>query len=531
MTSPHDGRGRRRAAQPPQRSAPTDRGVPQEPPQRGASGEQPAPRRSAGRRGRRSLSEPAPPPRPPRRADERAVPPGPPPVERAPRPPARRAEQRPRRRRSPNDGVPVDENPTDVLELDLDEAYDDLVDADAAGDEPDRGADDERELPRDDEPDTGRQARHGRRFLGWLAALTVLVLLAGGAYYGARELLGFGYADYDGPGETDVLLQVEEGDSTRAIATKLAELDVVASAEAFVAASEGDQRVLGIQPGYYVLKTKLPGTDAVARLVQDEARVGQLQLRAGTQLDDITQPDGSVTPGVFSLLSKASCADLNGKSTCVRPQRLREVAATTDLAELGVPPWAAGPASEADPRRRLEGLIAPGVYDVRPGWDARTLLSEVLRVSTIRMQAAGLPDGAGSTPYSPYQVLIIASLVEREAVEHDFTKVARVIYNRLDIRMHLGLDSTVNYVLDRPEVRTTGDDRAREGPYNTYRNYGLPPTPISAPSAEAIKAAREPAEGDYLYFVKCETNGLSCFSKTQAEHDRKAEDARNRGVY
>lgn len=530
MTSPYDGQGRRRAARPPQRSMPGDRGVPSEPPQRRTTGEQPAPRRSAGRRARQGAQEPGPAQQVPRRVAENAVPPGPPPMERGTRPPARRVDQRARRRRSPNDGVPVDENPTDVLDLDLDEDYDDLVDADADG--PD-DEDDERDLSLgdDDEPPSRRKASSGRRFLGWMAALTVLVLLAGGAYYGARELLGFGYADYDGPGENDVLLQVEDGDSTRAIATKLAELDVVASAEAFVAASEDDERVLGIQPGYYVLKTKLPGAEAVTRLVQDEARVGQLQLRAGTQLDDIAQPDGSVTPGVFSLLSKASCAELNGESTCVEPERLREVAAKTDLAELGAPGWAAGPASEADPRRRLEGLIAPGVYDVRPGWDARTLLSEVLRVSNIRMQAAGLPDAAGSTPYSPYQLLIIASLVEREGVEQDFTKVARVIYNRLDIRMHLGLDSTVNYVLDRPEVRTSSEDRAREGPYNTYRNYGLPPTPISAPSPEAIAAAEDPADGDYLYFVKCETNGLSCFSKTQAEHDAKAKDARDRGVY
>ncbi|PXY19213.1 ABC transporter substrate-binding protein [Prauserella muralis] len=428
--------------------------------------------------------------------------------------------------------MPPDENPTEILDL----GYDELLDEGVADDEYYED-DDDRALPeyfddeRDEPPEPKRTRKRGRRFLGWMAALTVIVLLAGGAYYGARELLGFGFEDYSGAGEKDVVLQVEDGDSTRAIANKLEQLDVVASAEAFVAASEDDQRVLSIQPGYYQVKTKISGADAVTNLVRPEARVGELQLRPGTQLDDITQPGGKVTPGVFSQLSQASCAELNGRSTCIPAEELRQTAATADLAKLGVPGWAVADAAKAEPKRRLEGIIQPGVYDVKPGWDATRLLTEVLSKSALRMQAAGLPDAAGSTEFSPYQVLVIASIIEREGVEADFGKVARVIYNRLDKGMRLEMDSTVNYVLDRPEIRTNAADRQRAGAYNTYRNTGLPPTPISAPSAEAIAAAERPAEGDWLYFVKCETNGLSCFSASYDEHRRNVEDAQRRGVF
>ncbi len=487
---------------------------------------------------------------PPRRPRHGAPEPGHPPAERPVRPPARRPDAPRRRRRSANDGVPPDENPTEVLDLgpDLfaDEEYDDLLDEEIVDDrygDPDDFGDyddedgfyDERAEPEyidDERPDRReRRPRRGKRFLGWIAALAVIVLLGVGAFYGAREVLGFGYDDYEGAGERDVLLEIEEGDSTRAIGDKLAELDVVASAKAFVAASEEDNRILSIQPGYYVMKTKSSGENAVNRLVQPDTRVGELQLRAGTQLDDITQPDGTVTDGVYSLLSKASCTDLNGESTCVPAEELRQVAGTADLAELGVPEWAAGDAAAAPEGRRLEGLIAPGVYHVRPGWDARTLLTEVLQKSALRLQAAGLPDVAGDSGYSPYEILVIASVIEREGVKTDFEKVSRVIYNRMDEGMRLEMDSTVNYVLDRPAVRTTPEDRARAGAYNTYQNTGLPPTPISAPSNEAITAATQPADGDWVFFVKCEENGLSCFSSTLEEHQRNVADAQARGVF
>lgn len=432
--------------------------------------------------------------------------------------------------------MPPDENPTEILDLGFDDEADEYEDDHESYEDYDEDYDEDRAEPQyfdgdDDEEPPRTRRRHGKRLFGWLAALLVLALLAGGAYYGARELLGFGYEDYPGPGERDVLLHVEDGDSTGAIAAKLQELDVVASSEAFVAASEDDQRVLSVQPGYYVLKTRMSGAGAVGKLVEPTSRVGQMQLRAGTQLDDVTQPDGSVTPGVFAQLSAASCADLNGKSTCVPVEELRRVAETADLAELGVPEWAIEGAERAEPRRRIEGLVAPGVYDVQPGWDAKRLLTEVLTTSATRMQAAGLPDAAGSTGYTPYEILIIASLVEREAVQQDFDKVARVIYNRLEAGQRLQFDSTVNYVLDRPEVRTNDHDRLRAGPYNTYQNTGLPPTPISAPSAEAITAAEEPADGAWMYFVKCETNGLSCFADDYSEHQQNVADARRRGVF
>ncbi|MEC3979229.1 endolytic transglycosylase MltG, partial [Amycolatopsis sp. H20-H5] len=369
-----------------------------------------------------------------------------------------------------------------------------------------------------------------KRAIGWLAAIAVIALLAGGAWYGFTAI--FGYDDFEGSGDADVLVQVEQGDSTSAIAGKLATAGVVASSKAFVKAGEDNTKVTRVQQGYYQLKTKMSGASAVEKLVDPKSRVGQLQIKPYTQLDDITQPNGGVTPGVYTLLSKASCADLNGKSTCIPVEELRKTVAGLDLAVAGVPSWAVESASKIEQKdKRLEGLIAPGVYDVKPGWTAPELVADVVKASTELIQDAGLSDKQTGPGKTPYQTLIIASIIEREAIKSDFGKISRVIYNRLAKNMKLEMDSTVNYVLDRPTLLTKPEDREKAGAYNTYRNIGLPPTPISVPSKEAIQAALQPTAGDWFFFVKCEKDGQSCFAVTNDEHEKNKQDAQARGVY
>jgi len=373
--------------------------------------------------------------------------------------------------------------------------------------------------------------RKKRRAVLWVSMIVVLGLIGVLGYYGLTQILDIGsYDDYSGKGESQVVVQVKNGQSTGDIANTLADADVVASSKAFVSAAESDDRVRAIQPGYYVVKTKSSGADAVDQIVAKEAKVGNLQIRAGTQLQDIKSGD-KVTPGIVALLAKASCAELNGKSTCVKAADLVASLKKADVAKLGVPDWAAPYASKAAPDRRLEGLIMPGVYDVKPGSSAEELWQQLVSNSTTQLQAVGMPNLAQDTGFTPYQVTIVASLIEREAIEKDFGKVSRVTYNRLAKRMQLQYDSTINYVLDRPTIRTDGADRNKAGPYNTYKNTGLPPTPISAPSPEAFKAAAAPVAGKWLYFVRCQKDGTSCFANTQAQHDQNVAIAQERDAY
>lgn len=376
---------------------------------------------------------------------------------------------------------------------------------------------------------TKRRRRH--RTLTALAGLCVLVLVAAGVLYGARQFLQIGaYSDYSGQGSGQVVVEVKAGDTTSDIADTLEHQGVVASAKAFTKSAQNNPAVAAVQPGFYLMRSKMSGQAAVALIVSPAAKVGQVEIRGGMRLDDENGPNAQ--PGILTKLAQASCAQPSGGPPCPTPDAIRAAAAQLDLAAAGVPQWAIGPASSAQPpEHRLEGLIMPGVYDVKPGQSPQDILLTVLKQSADQMQAVGLPQVANGTGFTPYQLLTLSSLVQSEGIEQDFGKIGRVIDNRLQQKIPLQLDSTINYPLDKPVLLTTDADRARPGPYNTYLNQGLPPAPISSPGMEAINAAAKPPAGTWLYFVKCETSGASCFEDTQAQHNADVRLAQQRGVF
>ncbi|MCO1578626.1 endolytic transglycosylase MltG [Crossiella sp. SN42] len=364
-----------------------------------------------------------------------------------------------------------------------------------------------------------------------IGAGVAAVVIGVGVWMGALELIGIGsYDDYEGSGESDVVVQIEAGTISKTGKT-LADAGVVASARAYTEAAESNTKLGGVQPGYYLLKAKMSGAAAGARLLEKEARVGDFEVKGGYQLYDTKLPGDKINPGILSRIAEASCAKVNGKDTCVSAEAIREVMEKADPASLGVPDWAIGGVTKADPKHRLEGLIMPGRYDVKPGATPEELLKAVLSTSATRLQAVGLPKIARDTGFSDYDVLIIASLIEREGITKDFAKVSRVLYNRLAKDMKLELDSTINYALDRPLVRTTKEDRERAGAYNTYANTNLPPTPIASAGNEAILAATKPEAGNWIFFVKCYKDGTSCFAETNAQHNQNRSEALARGAY
>jgi len=120
-----------------------------------------------------------------------------------------------------------------------------------------------------------------------------------------------------------------------------------------------------------------------------------------------------------------------------------------------------------------------------------------------------------------YNDLILASIVERESLTNEERpKIASVFTNRLRINIALESDATVNYATGKSNPRPTFEDLKVNSPYNTYKNPGLPPTPISNPRVESIEAAVEPADTDYYYFIhEQDGSGQVHFAKTLAEHN------------
>ncbi|MBV8256812.1 MAG: endolytic transglycosylase MltG [Actinobacteria bacterium] len=151
----------------------------------------------------------------------------------------------------------------------------------------------------------------------------------------------------------------------------------------------------------------------------------------------------------------------------------------------------------------LEGFLFPALYDFLPKTTNTQLVGSQLRAFLRNWRTLNL-SYARSKNLTPYDVLIIASMIEREAVvPSERPLIAAVIYNRLHQHMPLGIDATIRYGLNVPGTRAlTQSELASDNPYNTRKILGLPPTPISNPGLASLQAAANPAKVDYLYFVR-----------------------------
>src|SRR5579864_8610360 len=151
----------------------------------------------------------------------------------------------------------------------------------------------------------------------------------------------------------------------------------------------------------------------------------------------------------------------------------------------------------------LEGFLFPSTYNFDRKSTSASLVHAQLRAFEINWGNVDLAY-AQSKHLTPYDVLTIASMVEREAVVPSERKlIAAVIYNRLHAHMPLGIDATIRYGLHVPGTKPLlQSELDSDNPYNTRKFPGLPPTPIANPGLASIEAAAHPARVDYLYFVR-----------------------------
>lgn len=169
-----------------------------------------------------------------------------------------------------------------------------------------------------------------------------------------------------------------------------------------------------------------------------------------------------------------------------------------------------------------EGFLFPKTYELRRrGLDEEAVIERMLEQFRIEAEALDLVGGAERLGLTPYELVIVASMIEKEArVDDDRDLIAGVIYNRLDLGMTLGIDATLLYLDPSPDGQLTTADIETDNPYNTRIRAGLPPTPIASPGAASLRAALRPAATDFLFYVLCGEDGAHRFSKTLDEHVR-----------
>lgn len=366
----------------------------------------------------------------------------------------------------------------------------------------------------EEEPPSFDAARGPVRSLVTVLVLTVLLLGLSGLWV-VHQLNPSGE-----PGAA-VNFTVGEDDTLESIVSRLGDEGIIGNERLFswYARSRGG---LSPAPGYYSLR---PGDSA-------GSIVDVLATPPAQTFVNVTFPEG------FTVAQMA--ARLTEKLTFFAAADFTAAASDGSVTSAIAPEGASS----------MEGLLFPDTYQVS-GDDTESRV--VARLASMMERVArqeDLESGARLLGYTPYEVLIVASMIEREAkVEADRPKIAQVIYNRLAkkgaARMRLEIDATLLYGAD-PSA-SFADLKAADGPYNTYTRFGLPPTPIANPGRASIRAALAPAGNppktdeactglartakcEYLYYVVADEDGTHAFASTYEQHLVNVAEARAAGL-
>ncbi|MDX6364205.1 MAG: hypothetical protein QOC85_3215 [Streptomyces sp.] len=359
----------------------------------------------------------------------------------------------------------------------------------------------------------GRGGGKGKKRRSGCACMVVVLVFGGGiggvGYFGYQFYQNrFGTApDYAGDGTSEtVTVTIPKGSGGYAIGQVLKEADVVKSVDAFVTAQTQNPKGNNIQAGTYTLSKQMSGESAVALMLSPKSR------------SNLIIAEGTRNSKIYAAIDKR-LAVKSGTTKGV---------ANKEWSSLGLPSWANTSKDIKDP---LEGFLYPSSYPVSKGMKPKDVLKEMVDLSKEKYAELGLQSKAKELNLKdPLQVLTVASLVQAEGkYKHDFEKVARVVYNRLkptntETYGLLDFDSTVNYLRGESKLATGSVSALRQidDPYNTYKIKGLPPGPIGNPGEVAIKAALNPAKGDWYYFVSV-SEDKTLFAETNEEQNRNRE--------
>lgn len=353
---------------------------------------------------------------------------------------------------------------------------------------------------RDDAYEEFPEERRGK----WGARLGVVVavLLVVGVVGVAAVYLGYQrQVDPSGAAGEEIKVTIPPGTSTQGIGALLDEQGVITSAQIWRIFTRVEG-VGGFQAGEYTFRKNSSMHDVVATL-EDGPEL---------KFERLTVPEGLTIQQIADQVAKLEGRSKEAFLAAANSGQIRSKYQPANVTSL-------------------EGLLLPETYNVEPKDNEEAILRRMVASFDAKADALGYELAHGRLGVTPFQALIVASLVERETrIDDERAKVARVIYNRLQKRMRLQIDATVVYALGRTgeDTRVLLKDLEIDHPYNTYRIAGLPPGPIAAPGAASLEAAMNPEEGPWLYYVVTEATGRHSFATTLSEHNaniRKAEAA------
>lgn len=350
-----------------------------------------------------------------------------------------------------------------------------------------------------------RPGRSRGRTLALVAAAVVVVLVVGAGFWLRGQL------DPGSPGDP-VAFTISRGATTSDVARSLEEQGIISNATVF---------------GWYL---KVNGGGSF--------QAGEYEgLRRNSSMSSVVSvlEKGPAPPRTVSFLVR------EGLWVSETRALILESFPTIDPAALTAAMNTTHPSLQPSGSTNLEGFLFPAKYEIAQAdvGNAQKIIDQMIAAFDRVSSTEGLPEASarlsgkvGNRTVTPYQALIVASLIESEAkVPEDRAKIARVIYNRMARGEMLGIDASVLYALQQRKTSLTNTDLKVDSPYNTRLKNGLPPTPINSPGQDSIHAALNPADGDWLYYVLTDTDGHHYFTSSASDFQRAVNDAKARGVF
>jgi UPF0755 protein len=355
--------------------------------------------------------------------------------------------------------------------------------------------------------------------------IVILIAMAALVAWGRNEFFAAG------PLAEPICLQVERGASLSSVSRNLEERGAITDARIFRIGAEYADRADDLKFGSYMVPAKASMSE-VLEAITDSGRSTcgrDLNFRIG-----VTKADVVLSELDLATNNLAEVARFDAGADPLPPEYLEvsddpALVLRITVAE-GVTSWQVVDAlKKADFLQGAletvppEGSLAPGGYEVERGTERAALIASMTEKQSAILAEAWANRAEGLPYDTPEEALIMASIIEKETgIAEERGRVASVFINRLQQGMRLQTDPTVIYGITKGEgVLGRGlrqSELRRETPYNTYVIDGLPPTPIANPGAEAIKAAVNPDQTDFLFFVADGTGGHA-FAETLEEHN------------
>lgn len=312
----------------------------------------------------------------------------------------------------------------------------------------------------------------------------IVVIFGGGLLATNIYLNSIGVWGTSDPGRA-VVVDIPKGAGTEDIGQILEEAGVIESAFGFRVAAFTQGGVSEIQAGKHEIRTGLTAPDALTTLAESTPQTDVAV--------DVTFPENLWLRDFARILEE---------DTHLSAERFLRVLESGRVKSKYLPQG----------ETNMEGLLFPSTYQVIERDTEVDVAQRLADEFEERAAQAGIDD-APSLNLTPYEAITVASMIEAEA-RHDEERpmIARVIYNRIQQDMTLGIDATVYYALGEHKPSLTSSDLEVDSPYNTRLKPGIPPTPIGAAGEASLRAAVNPAEGEWLYYVVSDCEGHHAFS-------------------